>query len=138
MRVIIKPENKERLITALKDGEGRARCRLMSYDDLMAALHQLEEALELLPKKYQINATAWLNTGDTVSKAYKNTANRTAVKVRRCSSGWALEKVSREYTPIASTEIPPYRRISCIELTKEQADRALNAWLGKHRITINP
>ena len=96
-KIIIKEANKENINEVIKQVEGRATARLVDYNNVIHAINLIENQLDIA-KKDMIGIVADIDyNAQEFPHAYKYTPESTHVKLERCSSGWALVDIKREY-----------------------------------------
>lgn len=93
--IAIKEENKERIDAYIRDCEGRATARCISYTGLVDCIKQYDRDLGI-PKKHMVGIELDLDiNAQTFPSAYKYTPESTHAIVMRRSTGWALADVWR-------------------------------------------
>lgn len=95
--IIIKIENKDIINQIIKEAEGKARRRCISYDDIKEAITAIEAVLKL-PKKY-MNGIAY-NVDVHAQKfanAYHGRPESTQFAVVYRNGSWRLKGVARDY-----------------------------------------
>lgn len=96
--IIINEKNRDRINEAIREAEGRATVRLLTYDDLADAVARLERHLGIA-KKNMIDITADIDVNcQTFPHAYRYSPESTRAEVVRTSSGWKLVKAYRGET----------------------------------------
>lgn len=92
----IAPANRDAITAILDEAQKGCRARLLDYSDVERAARDAEKRLEALPKRLRVGATASYDPW-SVAKAYKFSAEGTAITLRRNTQGWTLISASRSY-----------------------------------------
>ena len=96
--MLIKESNRDKIEKMIKEAEGKARERTITYGDMIRAIDRIEGFLDI-PKKYMegIEADVDVNAQD-FPKAYKYTPKSTQFIMIKKKSGWDLRLVLRHIT----------------------------------------
>ncbi len=96
--MLIKEGNRERIEATIREAEGRATARTITYGDITRAIAELEKALNIC-KKDMTGITADIDYhAQNFPNAYKYTPESTHITVTRKTSAWDLARVYRDTT----------------------------------------
>lgn len=93
--IIVKEENMEKINNTIKEVEGRASARLLSYSSIQKAITEVENSIPVA-KKYMVGVKVHLDVNaQDFPKAYRYTPDSTHVVIERTKSAWKLIDVHR-------------------------------------------
>lgn len=96
--IIIKESNKEKINQAIKDAEGRASARTITYDDIIQDIKNVEQTLGIAKKDMVGIEVDVDHHAQNFPNAYKYTPESTQYIIRKKASGWELLSVDRYRT----------------------------------------
>jgi hypothetical protein len=113
----IAPENRAAIESALETVNGRAwRHCFDRYSEIEEVVKAAEQWLnDRLPKSMWKGAQYEKQSGQTLAKAYKNSARTTTIRIERRASGWFLTQVK------PSVLWPDRRPVEQVYLTQAQS-----------------
>lgn len=119
--MLIRESNKNKIEKMIKDAEGRAKVRTITYNDLLSAIEYVEKKLNIC-KKDMIGIKADIDLhAQNFPNAYRFrfTPESTHFYMERKASGWDLRNVQRCYTRRANhafwLELPEHTKSAIIE-----------------------
>ena len=103
--IIMLDANRERINNWIADAQGKARERLINYDDIVAACEEIDKKLNITQKaKNGIMADVDINA-QNFPRAYKYRAESTQFRLIYKSGKWRLYSVFRTYTRTSGHKI---------------------------------
>lgn len=96
--MLIKEGNREKIEAAIREVEGRATARTVTYGEIAIAIAELEKTLNIC-KKDMMGIIADIDYhAQNFPNAYKYTPESTHIKITRKNSAWDLVRVYRDTT----------------------------------------
>lgn len=96
--MLVKDTNKGKIEAMIKEAEGRARVRTITYKDIANAVNYLENRLEI-SKKAMLGVRARIDVNaQSFPRGYKYSPESTHFTVIKTATGWDLVDISRDYT----------------------------------------
>lgn len=117
--MIVKESNKNKIEKMIKEAEGRATTRTITYNNIVIALKCIENKLNIYKKDMVgIIASVDLNA-QNFPNAYKYTPKSTHFNVIRKANGWDLRWIERDITRreghTYELELPEHSKVAIIE-----------------------
>lgn len=98
MKILINEKNADKINAAIKEAEGRASVRTVTFTEVMKSVKHIETVLGI-PKAKMVGIIADVDYhAQNFPNAYKCTPESTHFCMERTKSGWVLYSVSRETT----------------------------------------
>lgn len=98
MKILINEKNADKINAAIKEAEGRASVRTVTFTEVMKSVKHIEMTLGI-PKTKMVGIIADVDYhAQNFPNAYKYTPESTHFCMERKNSGWVLIHVSRETT----------------------------------------
>lgn len=98
MKIRVCEENKERIEQAIREAEGRATARTLTYADIVDGIARVEKELSI-PKKHLVGISFTQDVNAEIFPAvYKHTPMSTWYTVEYGRTGWFLIAVDRKLT----------------------------------------
>ena len=95
--MLVKEANKEKINAVIKNAEGRAKVRTITYDDIVEDIEKLERHLGIA-KKAMVGIKASVDHhSQKFPSAYKYRPESTQYYIIRKSGGWDLSEVCRDW-----------------------------------------
>ncbi len=99
--MIIKESNRARIEEEIRNAEGRATARTITYKNIVDEIERIENELRI-PKKYMVGIQASVDVNaQNFPRSYKYTPESTHFLMERTTTGWDLITVMRDSTRTA-------------------------------------
>lgn len=96
--IIVKESNKEAITAAIKEAEGRATVRTITYEKIAMACKTIENQLGI-PKKYMKDVSAYVDiNAQDFPNAYRFIPQSTQFRVYYTGKDWKLTSIYRDKT----------------------------------------
>lgn len=101
MKAIVKESNRARIEAELTKAQGRARERLVSYDDILNDIEHIERGLSRVPKRYWQGARFRVDRhAQNFPQSYKWRAESTQYTLTRGETYWTVSSIERDTVSI--------------------------------------